>query len=247
MEEKVRNTAILLGGGSGRRMGGDTRKQYLKIGGEPVLLRSLLALEKSAVIGDIVLVCPTGDEALVEELIVSPAKERLGATKVRRILAGGKERYDSVLCGLRSIDWPCDAVFIHDGARPFVEEETLQRLAAAAVAGHSCVAAVPSKDTVKLSDEEGYGAVTPPRDHVWLIQTPQVFACSKIRRAYEELLQTDPKERGLAVTDDAMVLEEVTGEKSLLVMGSYENIKITTPKDLDLAEAILARRRRENR
>ena len=126
-------------------------------------------------------------------------------------------------------------MYIHDGARPFITEEMLQRGYKAVKQTNACVLGMPSKDTVKLSDTSGYIKETPDRKIVWNIQTPQIFSYDLIRGAYESIRQKDMSK----VTDDAMVVEQETGTKILLVEGSYRNIKITTPEDLAVAEAFL--------
>ena len=160
--------------------------------------------------------------------------EKYGFTKVCKVTAGGKERYDSVYAGLLCCQ-DTDYVYIHDGARPFVTEEMIQRGYEAVKRTNACVMGMPSKDTVKLADPSGYIKETPDRKIVWNIQTPQIFSYDLIRGAYESIRKKDMSN----VTDDAMVVEQETGTKILLVEGSYQNIKITTPEDLAVAEAFL--------
>ena len=154
---------------------------------------------------------------------------------MKQIVPGGKERYHSVYEGLKAAG-DCHLVFIHDGARPFVDQGILERTKEAAETYQACVAGMPVKDTIKLSDGHGTAVETPRRDLLWMIQTPQVFDCALIREAYRKLMESDGT---LAVTDDAMVLESIEGKKVRLVEGSYRNIKITTPEDLLVAEAFL--------
>ena len=229
--EKKRCTAIVLAAGRGSRMGTKIQKQYLEIGGRPVLYYSLAAFEASAVIDDVVLVVGEGQEAYCREEIV----EKYHFTKVHTITPGGSERYESVykaLCVIRDEGY----VFIHDGARPFVTEEIIGR-AYEAVCGHrACVVGMPSKDTIKVADEAGYSRETPDRSYLWCIQTPQVFETALVKDAYARLMQ----EPCVQVTDDAMVVEQMLGLPVKLVEGSYRNIKITTPEDMAVAEAFLA-------
>ena len=150
------------------------------------------------------------------------------------LTAGGKERYDSVYAGLLCCQ-DTDYVYIHDGARPFITEEMVLRGYEAVKRTNACVMGMPSKDTVKLADSSGYIKETPDRKIVWNIQTPQIFSYDLIRGAYESIRKKDMT----GVTDDAMVVEQETGTKILLVEGSYQNIKITTPEDLAIAEAFL--------
>ena len=242
--EKKFCTAVVLAAGQGKRMGTKVAKQYLQIGGRPLLYYALDAFERSPYIDAVVLV--VGDSKQISycrETIV----DAYGLKKVSRIIAGGKERYDSVFCALKEIgERMGDAakegyVLIHDGARPAVDETIIERCLAAAQKDRACVAAMPSKDTVKLADENGFAAGTPPRDRVWIVQTPQAFEFPLIYNAYRRMeaekqrLETE----GIRITDDAMVVETFTDVKVRLVEGSYENIKVTTPEDLGMAEAFL--------
>ena len=236
-------TAIVLAAGSGTRMGSSVRKQYLDLGGIPLVVHSLSAFQESALISEIILVCARGEEDWCRDNLVRP----YSLSKVRKIVPGGKERYHSVWEGLCAVS-PCDIIMIHDGARPFVTEEMLNRLASEAAAEGACVAAVPVKDTIKLADEEGYVAETPPRNRLWTVQTPQVFDYKIVYEAYRQLISLEEtcmaegRPVPVAVTDDAMVVETFGGHRVKLVTGSYENIKITTPEDLPVAEALLRRK-----
>ena len=228
--EQGRCTAIVLAAGQGKRMHSKIQKQFLEIGGKPVLYYSLHCFQESPLIRDIILV--TGEEMIsyCEQEIV----KKYGFSKVRKVTAGGKERYDSVYAGLLCCQ-DTDYVYIHDGARPFITEEMVQRGYEAVKRNNACVMGMPSKDTVKLADSSGYVKETPDRKIVWNIQTPQIFSYDLIRGAYESKRKMDMT----GVTDDAMVVEQETGTKILLVEGSYQNIKITTPEDLAIAEAFL--------
>ena len=228
MSEKC--TAIVLAAGKGKRMHSKIQKQFLEIQGYPVLYYSLHCFQESPLIQDIILV--TGEEMIsyCEQEIV----KKYGFSKVRKVTAGGKERYDSVYAGLLCCQ-DTDYVYIHDGARPFITEEMVQRGYEAVKRNNACVMGMPSKDTVKLADSSGYVKETPDRKIVWNIQTPQIFSYDLIRGAYESIRKKDMT----GVTDDAMVVEQETGTKILLVEGSYQNIKITTPEDLAIAEAFL--------
>ena len=237
---RVRSTAVLLAAGRGERMGGEVPKQYMKIAGVPLIALTLRSLGESDVIDDIVMVIPAGDEDYVREEIFPFAQE--AARKVRAFAPGGAERYHSVHNGLEAIAWPCDVVYIHDGARPFIDDASLHRLQAAAAECGACVAGMPSKDTVKIADEEGYVRETPDRARVWTVQTPQVFDRKLITECYREMLAALPDltARGIHITDDAMVAELMRGKRVKLVPASYRNIKITTPDDIAAAQAILA-------
>ncbi|MDO5135383.1 MAG: 2-C-methyl-D-erythritol 4-phosphate cytidylyltransferase [Eubacteriales bacterium] len=223
-------TAIVLAAGQGKRMNSKVHKQYLEIGGYPVLYYSLRCFQESPLIQDILLVTEEEEMDHCRREIV----DRYGFAKVSRILAGGKERYDSVYAGLLACEG-ASCVLIHDGVRPFVTEEILERGLEAVKKTGACVAGMPSKDTVKIVDDDRCVRETPDRKTLWTIQTPQVFSYPLIRRAHEKIRQGDMGH----ITDDAMVVEQAEGTKVLLFEGSYKNIKITTPEDLAVAEAFL--------
>ena len=242
--EKKRCTAIVLAAGSGSRMKSGVAKQYMLLRGKPLIWYALRAVEDSAVIDDCILVTGAEDITCVQEEIV----ERYAFGKVDRIVAGGRERYDSVYQALKVIkagDMRMPNrdgyLFIHDGARPFLTEEILRREYEAVERFRACVTGMPVKDTIKIADKEGYAARTPDRSLVWQIQTPQVFESALIIEAYEKLMQEKDRlaAAGIRITDDAMVVETLMDLPVRLVQGSYENIKITTPEDLAVAEAFL--------
>ena len=228
MERK--NTAIVLAAGQGKRMNSKVQKQFLELGGKPLLYYSLKCFQDSGMIRDIILVTGAESVPFCKEEIV----EKYGLTKVTKVIPGGKERYDSVYEGLLSCE-NSDFVLIHDGARPFITEEIIRRGIQGVEKTGACVIGMPSKDTVKIADTQGYVAETPDRSTVWTIQTPQIFEYRQIREAHEKIRCRDMS----AITDDAMVVEQETGVKVALVEGSYKNIKITTPEDLDIAEIFL--------
>lgn len=229
--EKEYCTAIVLAAGRGSRMGTKTQKQYLDIHGKPVLYYSLRAFQESSVIDEVILVVGKGQEEYCRREIV----ENYNFEKVKRIVEGGSERYESVWNALREIR-PEGYVFIHDGARPFVTESIICRTFDAARAYGGCVAAMPVKDTIKVADEEEFAKETPDRNFLWQIQTPQVFRVNLVRDAYALLMESGET----AVTDDAMVVEQILHCPIKLVRGSYRNIKITTPEDLLVAEVFAA-------
>ena len=231
----ARTAAIVLAAGRGSRMQSKIQKQYLLLKEKPVLYYSLKAFEESF-IDEIILV--TGEEEI--EYCRKEIVEKYAFTKVSQIVAGGKERYHSVFCGLQALT-DCDYVFIHDGARPFVTEQILERAYEAVQKEHACVVGMPVKDTIKLADESGFAKETPRRDLLWTIQTPQVFSFALVKTAYASFLEREQEllAQGIKMTDDAMVVETFTDTRIRLVEGSYENIKITTPEDLRIAEALL--------
>lgn len=246
--KKKRCTAIVLAAGRGSRMGSGVAKQYLLLCGRPLIWYALHAVEESSVIDGCILVTGTEDISYVKEEIVA----RYGFRKVEAVVAGGKERYDSVYHALRALaDGKTEQgdvcavnrdgyLFIQDGARPFLTEEILKRCYDAVRQDHACVAGMPVKDTIKNVDESGFAKETPDRNFMWQVQTPQVFDAPLILSAYEKLMQE--KERllreGISITDDAMVVETFTDCKVRLVEGDYRNMKVTTPEDMVVAEAL---------
>jgi 2-C-methyl-D-erythritol 4-phosphate cytidylyltransferase len=229
-----KTAAIVLAAGQGKRMRADRPKQYLLIKDKPVLYYSLLAFENSKV-DEIILVTGKGEEAYCQRKIV----EKYGFQKISKIVSGGQERYDSVFAGLQALDsekmQEKGYVFIHDGARPFLTPQLIHRLFEETKIHKACVAGVPVKDTIKVADKNRQVVSTPERELLWQVQTPQVFSYGLIYEAYEKLFE----KLEIQVTDDAMVLEKITGHPVHLVEGYYQNIKITTPEDLAVAQVFL--------
>ena len=227
---KGKNTAVVLAAGQGKRMNSKVQKQFLELEGKPLVYYSLKCFQDSGLIHEIILVTGAESVSFCKEEIV----EKYGLTKVTKVIPGGKERYDSVYQGLLACR-DTEYVLIHDGARPFITEEIIQRGMQGVKKTGACVIGMPSKDTVKIADAQGDVAETPERSSVWTIQTPQIFDYRLIREAHEKIRCRDMS----AITDDAMVVEQETGVKIALVEGSYKNLKITTPEDLDIAEIFL--------
>lgn len=263
-----RVTAILLAAGRGTRMGSGIRKQFMELAGRPVLSWSLNVLALSPIVTEIVLVIPAGgganksaeeEQEHIRRLFIDPLPEA-AAAKVRALVPGGAERYNSVYNGLEAIQWPCDYVFIHDGARPLITEEMLEKLFRAVQEYKAVVAASPSKDTVKITDDSGFVQSTPDRSRVWNIQTPQCFEYELVKSSYEKIIgaasDTAPaaafadfagaghqnSQTPRKITDDAMVVEYASDTKVRPVDTGYQNIKITTPEDLLVAEVFLRKR-----
>lgn len=243
-------TAVVLAAGKGARMGTQTAKQYLEIGGKPVVVHALEAFQASPLIDEIILMTDSGHVEYCSREIV----QKYGLDKVSTVGAGGCERYLSVWKALCTImehneEWEKDVergelrdarkngyVFIHDGARPFVTPQIIARAYEDAEQWGACVVGMPVKDTIKLVDEHGFVVDSPRRSHVWQAQTPQVFGLPLIAEAYIRQMKEDCSH----VTDDAMVVEAQMGVKVHMVRGSYDNIKITTPDDLAVAESYVS-------
>lgn len=228
---KNRIGAVILAGGQGRRMQSQVQKQYMLLGGRPLIAYALEVFENSPV-DEIVLVSGAGEEDYVRREII----ELMGLKKVTAVVAGGKERFHSVYEGLKALE-ACDYVLIHDGARPLVTKEIIESAIEGAAAEGACVVGMPVKDTIKVSDAKGYAVDTPDRRLLWQIQTPQAFSYPLVKGAYDTLMENEALQYG--ITDDAMVVETCTAARAKLVEGSYENLKVTTPEDLVVAEALL--------
>lgn len=222
---------IVLAAGKGSRMNSDIPKQYINIGGYPVLYYSLKVFQEYGAVDRIVITTSVENIDMVRYDIVG----KYGFSKVSDVIQGGKERYDSVYNALQVMDG-VDYVMIHDGARPCVNARMLDRLCESVMTDKASVPAVPSKDTVRLADDNGYVTMTPDRKYVWNIQTPQVFEMQGICNAYNRFYRERPD---CNITDDAMIWEMYDSRKLRLVMGDYMNIKITTPEDIGVAERII--------
>lgn len=214
--------AIIVAAGESRRMGG-VDKVFAPLGGEPLLMRATHAFQKCPHIHQIVVVVSGGSEKKCRHLVGSREWD-----KVSDVCLGGRRRQDSVAAGLKRVR-NCDWVVIHDGARPLVTVDLIERGLEAARETGASVAAVPVTDTIKIAGEDRIVRETPPRQNLWAVQTPQIFLLDLITKAYQQ-------ESG-DVTDDASLVEQA-GYKVKLYMGSYDNIKVTTPDDLTLAEAL---------
>lgn len=225
-------TAVVLAAGQGKRMGTKIHKQYLHILEKPVVYYALKAFQESSQVDEVILVTGKDEISYCKEEIV----DHWGLNKVSAIIAGGRERYDSVEGALKTLAHNSEArdgyVMIHDGARPFVTPEIISRVWEDVQKYQACTAGMPVKDTIKLADKEGFGSETTIRSLTWQIQTPQAFAVPLILEAYQRMRENPCGE----ITDDTMLVEHYMGQKVFLTKGSYENIKITTPEDLDIAE-----------
>jgi 2-C-methyl-D-erythritol 4-phosphate cytidylyltransferase len=222
--------ALIPAAGIGKRMGAEINKQYLLLAGKPIVAHTLAIFEHAPFVNDIYLITPEQEIPYCREQVV----ERYGFTKVRGIVPGGAERQHSVLNGLRAAEGTADndVVLIHDGVRPFIPAAVLERAVEVATLQDGALVAVPAKDTVKMV-MNGIVTETPPRENLWLAQTPQAFTYGVIRAAHEIA-----EAEGYLGTDDASLVERL-GKNVHIVIGDYRNIKITTPDDLILAEALL--------
>jgi 2-C-methyl-D-erythritol 4-phosphate cytidylyltransferase len=217
--------AVIVAAGSGKRMGGDISKQFLILGEKPIIVHTVKKFEEIKEIEEIVLVTAKPYIQYVEGL-----KMEYGWKKVT-VVEGGKERYNSVLKGIYALRDDTEIVLIHDGVRPFVTEKNILDVVKKADTTGACILAVPVKDTIKAVDENGMVVSTPDRNTLWSVQTPQGFRLDLLKKAYKSI------ENFETITDDAMVMEKA-GYNVAVVMGSYQNIKITTPDDLVMGNAM---------
>jgi 2-C-methyl-D-erythritol 4-phosphate cytidylyltransferase len=228
----VRTVALVPAAGLGLRMGGSVRKQFRRVGGFPLVVHSLRVFQASPVIDGIVLAVPETDLHYCRRNIV----EAHGFTKVLHVVAGGRERQDSVRQALAVVDDRVDIVVIHDAVRPCVTELMVEQVVKAAKAEGAAIIALPMRDTVKQVGPDGFIVRTIDRKPLWLAQTPQAF-----RRDWLQDAHRKAHAEGLSATDDAYLLEWM-GHAVKVLEGSGENIKVTRPEDLILGEAILCSR-----
>lgn len=221
-------TAIVAGAGSGKRMRSATVKTFLAVAGLPVVVHTLRAIAACHEVTDLVLVVREEDESLLSEYI-----KRHGILRVSRIVPGGRERQDSVYNAMKTLESDTDVVVVHDAVRPFAPPELFRQVIDAALSGTAAIAAVPLKDTIKTVGKDGWVHSTPERTSLMAVQTPQAFPYAVLRDAYEQAMK-----EGFYSTDDSALVEHI-GQPVRVIQGSYENIKITTPEDLILAEYIL--------
>lgn len=233
----IKTSAIVLAAGQGKRMNSKIQKQYLLLQDKPVLYYALQTFENSF-IDEIILVTGKEEIEYCKEQIV----DKYQFKKVSAIVPGGKERYHSVWEGMKKVQG--EYVFIHDGARPLLTNKILEDAYQQVIKTGACVVAVPVKDTIKIVDQDGFVESTPNRKFVYSIQTPQVFSTKLIFSAYKKLIEQEESflEQNIQITDDAMVVETFLNQPIKLVEGSYENIKITTPEDLKIAEILMQKK-----
>jgi 2-C-methyl-D-erythritol 4-phosphate cytidylyltransferase len=222
----IKTSAIIAGGGKGKRMQAVGGKQLLQLNGKPIIIRTIEVFDKAHSIDEIIVVLDKTKIALFEVLL-----KNYGIKKVKKIVDGGEERTDSVMSGLSAVSSESQIVVIHDGARPLITTTLIDQCVNAAKKFGAVVAAVPVKDTIKNADKTGNVDKTLPRQTLWHAQTPQAFKKQIIVDAYKKVGKR-------AFTDDSSVVE-ASGKKVKIIMGDYKNIKITTPEDLNIAEVLI--------
>lgn len=222
--------ALIPAAGKGSRMANSVKKPYLRLAQKPILAHTIQRLEQNTAVDAIFVIVDKDDFSDCRTNVLQP----YAFTKVQELVAGGETRQMSVYNGVRALSTDVDFVVVHDGVRPFVTDETISACLTAADECGAAVAAVPVKDTIKISDENAFIVETPVRERLWAVQTPQVFRKSLLEEAHQTA-----REQQLTATDDAALVEQL-GFPVKLVMGNYANLKITTPEDLRVAEALLS-------
>ena len=229
-EEPLSCAAVVLGAGSAQRMGFD--KMTAMLDGQPVLVRAINAFEQSPLIEEIVVV--TKEERLEE---VAELCKTYNLSKVSSVVMGGKTRTESALAGVMALKKDCRLTAIHDGARPFVSKQLIEDCIRRASIQYAAIPVVKSTDTLRAVDENGSLIGTYDRDRVVRVQTPQIFLSEIIKGALSDAVQ-----KGMTFTDDASAVERM-GIRIQAVEGDEENIKLTTPQDMLIAQGILERRK----
>ncbi len=224
----MKRYVVVVAGGKGLRMGGNIPKQFVPVKGRPVLMRTLEAFRRACPDMELIVVLPADQQAYWRQLCADK-----GFTLSHRIATGGETRFHSVRNGLALIPDEEGVVGVHDGVRPFVSAAVIERCYAEAEAGKAVVPVLPVVETVRRLSANG-ASETVPRDNYRLVQTPQVFPVALLKRAYRQPFTP-------FFTDDASVVEAL-GEQVALVEGNRENIKLTTPFDLQVAEVLAADR-----
>jgi len=224
--------ALIPAAGSGIRMGSTIKKPYLLLVGRPILYHTLAAFDIAPSVERIIIAVAPGEEACCETEVV----RKFPFKKMITIIAGGERRQESVSRLLEQVPQDTALVLIHDGARPLISVDLIERALAETKKWQATVAAVPVKDTIQATDEAGFVRETLPREQLWSIQTPQAFDLQLIREAHQKAL-----EDGFIGTDEGSLVTRL-GRPVKIIMGAYDNIKVTTPEDLIIAEALLKNR-----
>lgn len=225
------NSVIIVAAGSGRRMNMDINKQFIQLNKKEIIAHTIDVFYKNENIDEIIVCIKKEEEEIFKDRIINKYN-----FKNIKIAYGGKERQDSIYNGLKCLNDKCDIVLIHDGARPFVDDRIINDSIKVARDKKAVVVGTPVKDTIKVVCD-GIINDTPKRDYLWAAQTPQVFEYKIIKKAYEKAY-----ENNYYGTDDSMLVEKI-GQKVTMIMGSYDNIKITSPEDIKIGEQILSLRK----
>ena len=228
MNSKV--CTLIPAAGKGSRMAHSVKKPYLELAQKPILAHTIQRFEQNSAVDAIFVIVDRADFSECHATVLRP----YAFTKVQKLVGGGETRQMSVYNGIRALSADVDFVIVHDGVRPFVTDEVIFACLAAADECGAAVAAVPVKDTIKIANANSFIVETPAREQLWAVQTPQVFRKSLLEEAHQAA-----HARQLTATDDASLVEQL-GFPVKLVEGSYANVKITTPVDLQIAEVLLS-------
>ncbi len=227
MNSKI--SVLIPAAGQGKRMESSVKKPYLMLAEKPILSHTIDRFEQNTVIDEIYVIVDEADFITCHKNILKP----FGYRKVQELVPGGETRQVSVFNGLGKLSDDVDFVIIHDGVRPFINDKIIFECLEATAEWGAAVSAVPVKETIKIANEECFIVDTPKRDRLWRVQTPQVFRRSLLVEAHKKAVQD-----GIDAPDDAVLVEKL-GFPVKLVMGSYKNVKLTTPEDLRIAETLL--------
>jgi 2-C-methyl-D-erythritol 4-phosphate cytidylyltransferase len=222
--------AIIVAAGKGYRMGSNVPKQYLEMGGRPIVAHTLDVFCASGLFEEVILVIPPGDGEYVREHVLTGCI----AKNLVRMVEGGNERQQSVYNGLMTLPGDAGVVIVHDAVRPFLTAGLIEKSLHAARRYGAAVTGMPVKDTIKKVDSSGFVVETPDRRTLWSVQTPQAFRYKLLLEAHRQAAA-----EGWKATDDAMLIERM-GQPVRMIEGSYNNIKITTPEDLILAKQFVS-------
>lgn len=225
----MKNIAIITAAGLGKRMNAAGPKQYLELNGKPILVHTLEKFAKAKLVDGIIIVSDKSSLFMVKDAILG----KFPCKKVIKVVEGGEKRQDSVYFGLKEVPASTEVVAIHDGVRPFVTPELIDKSIEEARTHGACMIAIPVKDTIKRVDEEGRVVETVERAGLWRAQTPQTFRHDILTQAFEKAFK-----EGFYGTDDASLVERLDKEIYILA-GDERNIKITTPEDLAIASSFI--------
>lgn len=227
MNSKI--SVLIPAAGHGSRMNASVKKPYLRLADKPILSHTIDRFEHNSVIDEIFVIVDESDFTICRNNVIDPYRYK----KIRKLIPGGETRQVSVFNGLKALSDDVEYVVIHDGVRPFINDEIIYKCLKATEECGAAVSAVPVKETIKIVNDEQLIVETPQRHRLWQAQTPQVFRKSIIIEAHEKAIQD-----GIDAPDDAALVENL-GSPIKLVRGSYKNIKLTTPEDLGIAETLL--------
>lgn len=222
-------SVIIVAAGKGTRMQSSLNKQYLYLNGKPILAHTLKVFENCDLVDEIILVVSKNDNEICLNKILKPYKIK----KITKMVFGGETRQQSMYQGIMAVNQEADIIMTHDGARPLIHKDIIIKSIKNTLEYKATVVAVPVKNTIKIIDGEKFVLNTPERSSLWSVQTPQTFEYNLLRRAHEKAIEDD-----YTGTDDSVLVERL-GQKIKIIKGHYDNIKITTPEDLIMAEAII--------